>query len=182
MDSFESVIASLLERDGFWTRPSVKVNLTKAEKRHIGRHSSPRWEIDLVAYKGSTNELWFVECKSYLDSGGINITAFKKGSGFAKRFKLFNEPKLFTTVKSRLCKELISSGACRPNPKVRLALAAGHIRENHKTGVSAFFKKKGWILLDEHEIKRRIQELAVDGYENSVLSVVSKMLLNIKDK
>ena len=85
MDSFESVIASLLERDGFWVRSSVKVELSKAEKRFIGRASSPRWELDLVAFKGKTNELWIVECKSFLDSRGVDIRAFQKGSGFSNR-------------------------------------------------------------------------------------------------
>jgi hypothetical protein len=47
----------LLRRDGYWTATSVKVELTKEEKRKINRPSSPRWEIDVVAYKGSTNEL-----------------------------------------------------------------------------------------------------------------------------
>ena len=28
----------------------MKVELTKEEKRLIGRHSSPRWELDIVGY------------------------------------------------------------------------------------------------------------------------------------
>jgi len=65
MDAFESLVAMLLRHDGYWTIPSFKVNLTKEEKRAIGRHSSPRWELDLIAYKGSTNEILAVECKSF---------------------------------------------------------------------------------------------------------------------
>ena len=42
MDSFEEVIAAILQRKGYWTQTSVKVELTKAEKRKIGRDSSPR--------------------------------------------------------------------------------------------------------------------------------------------
>ncbi|MFH1923025.1 MAG: hypothetical protein ABIP48_24440, partial [Planctomycetota bacterium] len=61
MDAFESVIASILDRQGFWTRTEVKVELTKQEKRDIGRPSSPRWEIDVVAYQPGTNELRVVE-------------------------------------------------------------------------------------------------------------------------
>jgi len=57
MDSFEALIESLLEREGFWVRSSFKVNLTKADKRAISRPSCPRWEIDLVAYKSESNEL-----------------------------------------------------------------------------------------------------------------------------
>ena len=56
MDSFETLVGSLLEKDGFWVRTSVKVELTAEEKRKIGRPSSPRWELDLVAYKAKSNE------------------------------------------------------------------------------------------------------------------------------
>ena len=48
MDAFENVIASILQRRGYWTMTSVKVELTKAEKRAIGRPSAPRWELDIV--------------------------------------------------------------------------------------------------------------------------------------
>jgi hypothetical protein len=94
MDSFENVIASLLEKNGFWTRTSVKVELTDEEKKHIGWKTSPRLEIDIVAYKGKTNELWLVECKSYLDSGGVGFSAFNgTNPRFAKKFKLFSKDK-----------------------------------------------------------------------------------------
>lgn len=71
MDAFEAVVAMLLRREGYWVIPSFKVDLTKDEKRAIKRHSSPRWEIDLAAYKGATNELIAIECKSFLDSIGV---------------------------------------------------------------------------------------------------------------
>ena len=76
MDAFESVIAGILQRQGFWTLTSFKVELTKAEKRTIGRPSSPRWELDVVAYRGRDNELRIVECKSFLDSIGVQCSAF----------------------------------------------------------------------------------------------------------
>ena len=149
MEAFEQVVASLLERDGFWVRSSVKVDLTKEEKRKIGRHSSPRWELDIVAYKGRTNELWLVECKSYLDSGGVTMSAFDgSNETFAGRFKLFNEPRLFRTVSRRLCTQLVSSGACAAKPKVKLVLAAGRIaNERHRRQLHALFAKRRWILL-----------------------------------
>ncbi len=71
MDAFESLISMLLRHEGYWTTPSFKVELTPADKAKIGRESSPRWEIDLVAYKPSTDELLAVECKSLLDSTGV---------------------------------------------------------------------------------------------------------------
>lgn len=179
MDAFEQVVASLLEREGFWVRSSVKVNLTKQEKRAIGRASSPRWELDLVAYKGKTNELWIVECKSYLDSGGVSISAFNgSNQRFADRFKLFNERKLFQTVSERVCSQLIASGACRVKPKVRLVLAAGRVAtDSQRAELHALFKRRGWLLWDEAELRRRLTSLSDESYENAVASVVSKLLL-----
>jgi len=71
MDAFEHIVAAILDREGYWTRKEVKVEITKDEKKQIGRPSSPRWEIDVVGYKAAMNEIWVVECKSYLDSKGF---------------------------------------------------------------------------------------------------------------
>ena len=57
MDSFEQVVSEILWMDGYWVRTSVKVDLTKEEKVQIGRPSSPRWELDIVAYSGRNNSL-----------------------------------------------------------------------------------------------------------------------------
>jgi len=51
MDAFEHVIATILERDGFWVRTTFKVELTKEDKVAIGRPSSPRWELDVIGYR-----------------------------------------------------------------------------------------------------------------------------------
>ena len=72
MDAFEQLAADLFWADGYCVRNSVKIELTRDEKCEIGRHSSPRWEIDLIAYRPATSELLALECKSYLDSGGVH--------------------------------------------------------------------------------------------------------------
>ena len=51
MDSSENIVAMLLDREGYWVRTTYKVELTKEEKRKIGRPSSPRWERGVIAYK-----------------------------------------------------------------------------------------------------------------------------------
>ena len=63
MDAFEQLVSEILWMDGYWVRTSVKVELTKKEKKAIGRPSSPRWELDIVAYSGRDNLLRVVECK-----------------------------------------------------------------------------------------------------------------------
>lgn len=64
MNSFEQLIKGMLEDDGYWVRSSYKADLTQDEKVKIGRPTSPRWEVDLLAYSGHTNEVLVVECKS----------------------------------------------------------------------------------------------------------------------
>ncbi len=176
MDAFEAVVAMLLRRQGYWTFPCFKVELTKVEKRAIGRHSSPRWEIDLVAYKGATNELIAIECKSFLDSKGV---IFQDGTFQPpKTYKLFTDPTLRKVVLGRLRKQLVALRSCRPRPRVRLALATGKIaRTTNRSRMLAHFKAKGWILYDDNWIRSKLCELRDTGYEDNVAFVVAKLAL-----
>lgn len=176
MDAFENLMALLLRREGYWTMTSYRVDLTKEQKQEIGRHSSPRWELDLVAYKGSTNEVLVVECKSYLDSDGVT---FRNG-GFepADRYKLFTDPKLLHVMTAAIKEQMHARGLCRPKPDVKLCLAAAKIASRtDRDGLKAHFDTNGWRLYDDHEIKRRLQACADDGYENEVALVVTKLLM-----
>jgi hypothetical protein len=179
VDSFESVVAQILERKGYWIRRCFKVNLTKEEKRAISRPSSPRWEIDILAYKASENEVLVVECKSYLDSPGVSAIAFEEQHGASKsNLKLFVEPTLREVVLARLSKQLIGAGLCADEPMIRLGLAAGHITtEVDRTKVRSIFALKGWELFDENWMISELRALANDGYEDLVPSVVAKLLL-----
>ena len=76
MDSFESLVALLFERDGYWTKTSFKVELTKEDKEKIGLKTTPRWELDILAYKAKDNSLRVIECKSFLDSSGVSMKGF----------------------------------------------------------------------------------------------------------
>src|SRR6266498_477431 len=121
MDSFEQVIASILERRGYWTRTCGKVDLERDEKLAIGRASSPRWELDVVGYRGRDNQLLVLECKSYLDSFGVRSGTFAgKNAKDEKRYKLFFEPVLREVVLQRLIKQLVQSGFCAEAPRVTL--------------------------------------------------------------
>jgi len=93
MHAFEELIAEILEANGYWVRHSFKVALTREDKLSIGRPSSPRWEIDILAYRAPENRVLAVECKSYLDSPGVDLTDLQ-GGRYAARYKLFTEPQL----------------------------------------------------------------------------------------
>jgi len=179
MDAFEAIIASILDRQGFWTRTEVKVELTKQEKRDIGRPSSPRWEIDVVGYKAAMNEIQVVECKSYLDSVGVAAKdLIYADSPSSRRYKLFHEEKTRSIVFERLSSQFHDAGLCQANPKVTLCLAAGKIRSKEDlVTLHQHFKKKGWILLDPDFIKSELRVLGDCEYENSVAAVTAKVLL-----
>ncbi len=176
MDAFETLIALLLKRDGYWTTTSFRVALTKDDKQAIGRHSSPRWELDVLAYKGAKNEVLVVECKSYLDSRGV---VFRNGSFEPPtRYKLFTDDKLRDVVLARLQEQLVASGACRRSPRVTLCLAAGNVaRVTDREGLRMHFGAQRWQLFDEDWICERLMSTASAGYENDVAHVAAKLIL-----
>ena len=176
MNAFEQIVGMLLERDGYWVRASYKVCLTKAEKVHIGRPSCPRWELDVVAYRPKDNVVLAVECKSFLNSPGVSYESFsghnKKG---AKTYKLFTNAKLRRTVLSRLKKQLRKDGMVSPSPKVKLCLAAGHIRKGNKADIEQHCQRNGWLLFAEDWFRERFDKLAEAGYENDIAIVAAKL-------
>jgi len=176
MDAFESVVEQLLYHQGYWTKTSFKVELTKQEKVKIGRPSSPRWELDVVGYNAKKNEILVVECKSYLNSPGVHIDDLKSGGRYANRYKLFNESKLRKVVLNRLAIQLTEQGLSAPNPTVTLALAAGKVAKG-KDQFPALAKKRGFVWFGPDWIVERLQQLSTTGYDNEVASVVSKLLL-----
>lgn len=180
MDAFENVVAAILQRQGYWTLTSVKVELTKVEKRAIERHSTPRWELDIVAYSGRENELLVVECKSFLDSPGVECGAFDGTKpAKAKRYKLFCDDTLRRVVLRRLQRQLVKVGFCARNPKVKLCLAAGKIRGD-EDWLRSYFERKGWVLYGPGYIYKELTKLCDEGYENSVAAIVTKILLRSK--
>src|SRR5690242_11774728 len=151
MDAFESLMSMLLRHNGYWTIPSFKVELTKAEKRKIGRFSNPRWEIDLVAYCGATNEVLAIECKSFLDSRGV---VFRSGKfDPPKRYKLFTDADLRKVVLKRLKKQLLRTRACAKKPRVTLCLAVGKMATGTDVdGLRKHFRAKRWKLFNDRWI------------------------------
>lgn len=179
MDAFESIVAMLLEYENYWVRSAFKVELTKEEKRAIGRPSSPRWELDLVAYRGATNEVLVVECKSYLDSPGVMFKGFNgSDERHVQRYKLFNEEKLRQVVLDRLVAQMVETGLCSPSPIVHLCLAAGHIAtEEDRKKLKAYFAQQQWQLFDEEWILERLAAISKSSYENDIATIVTKLVM-----
>lgn len=179
MDAFEQVVSEILWMEGYWTRTSVKVNLTKEEKVLIGKPSTPRWEIDIVGYSGRDNVLRIVECKSYLDSRGVVLRALD-GSDVksAQRYKLFSDKNLREVVFNRLRIQLANCGACAPDASIKLSLACGRIAtQADRDGLHKHFAAKEWELWDEKWLSDRLKKMSESSYENQVSAVVSKLIL-----
>jgi hypothetical protein len=176
MDAFESVVAMLLRQNGYWTIPNFKIELAPEEKKAISRKSSPRWEIDIVAYKGAENKILAVECKSYLDSRGV---VFKDGSlQPTSRYKLFSEPRLREVVLNRLSDQLFKSNFCPKTPVVQLALATGKIaKTTDMKALKACFDNNKWILFDVDWIQSELRALEKSRYENDIAFVAAKLAL-----
>ena len=176
MDAFEQIVGMLLERNGYWVHTSYKVCLTKAEKVDIGIPSSPRWELDIVAYRPKDNVVLAVECKSLLNSPGVSYKSFSgQSEKGANRYKLFTDAKLRKTVFSRLKKQLLKAGLVSSSPKVRLCLAAGHIRKGSKGDIQQHCRKNGWQLFDEDWFREQFDKLADADYENDIAIVAAKL-------
>ena len=147
MNAFEQIVAMLLHRQGYWTQISYKVELTRQDKKRMGLPSSPRWEIDVLAYRPVGNVVLAVECKSFLNSPGVRYLAF---SGHtvkrADRYKLFTQPKVRKVVLARLAAQLHERKLARANPKVQLCLAAGHIRKGDEPLIRKHCARNGWRL------------------------------------
>lgn len=177
MDSFEQLVATILDRAGYWVRTSVKVHLTREEKQAINRPSAPRWELDIVAYGGRDGELLVVECKSYLDSAGVRAGSFDGPKASAEtRYKLFSDDVLRGVILSRLEAQLVAQGFCPAGVKAQLCLAAGNIHGDSAV-LRRFFDARGWRLFERSWLVAGLEALALESYENSVASITAKLLL-----
>lgn len=181
MDAFEQLAAELLFADGWWVQTSVKVHLTKEEKKQVGRFSTPRWELDLVAYKGATNEILVVECKSFLDSRGVQWCELQDGHS-SKRYKLFREPTLREVVLNRLVEQMTADGRCAPNPSVRLGMIAGKLRVGDENSLPEHFAANDWVFLGPEWLREQLGKMATSGYSNQVSAIVAKLLLRNGNK
>ena len=171
MDEFESIVATLLEAEGFWVRRSVRVSLDVERKL---KRSAPRTEVHLVAYRPAQNELWIIECKSWLDSQGVKAAAltdrYHKG---ARRFKLFHDDEYFDSVSDALIEQFEMK---KLGPRIRLCLVAGKIAESSEQDLATHFQKRNWEFKGPEWVRKGLIKLAEGPYENDVATLAAKIL------
>ncbi|MDH1211689.1 MULTISPECIES: hypothetical protein [Pseudomonadaceae] len=178
MDYFESVIKTLLEGEGYWVRQSFKVNLTKEEKRQVGKHSIPRPEIDLLAYKPSENRLLAFEAKSFLDSPGVRLSCLSEIHDIPEgKYKLFTCENYRSIVFQRLRQDLIDCGMGDSTTEIVLGLAAGKVYQSRNAEIKELFSRNGWLFWSPEDIRNKVIALAKRGYENEPAIITAKILM-----
>lgn len=178
MDYFESTVKTLLESEGYWVRQSFKVNLTKEEKRKIGKPSIPRPEIDLLAYKPKINIMYAVEAKSFLDSPGVRVTELSETHENPEgRYKLFTCKNYRSIVFERLKQDLIECGMGNEHTEIILGLAAGNVYQSKTREIRSLFQKEGWLFWSPEDIRKKVISLADKGYENEPSIITAKILM-----
>ena len=178
MDHFEGIIKTLLEADGYWVRQSFKVNLTKEEKQEIGKPSIPRPEIDLLAFHFTRNEVLALEAKSFLDSPGVMLSQLQETHDLPEgRYKLFTSKRYRSVVMARLLQDLIDCDMANNKTKITLGLAAGKVHQGMSESVREFMTKRQWFFLSPEDIKSRVTNLAMLGYENDPAIITAKILM-----
>lgn len=184
MDSFETLICELFSAEGWWTIQGFKVELTPEEKRRIGKPSSPRWEIDALAYNQGKKELRIIECKSYLDSKGVNADDILNPKEDEKsRYKLFVDATLRETILSALQRQCVKAGLIDESVKLRLCLAVGKMKSKKcEEELKAHFDQMEWVLFTPSDIAARLKKLAKSGYTDSVTPLVVKLLEILPDQ
>lgn len=179
MNAFENIIAQYLNSEGFWVKQSVKVEITKEDKRNMNLPSMPRPEIDIVALDVKKNELLLVEVKSYLDSPGVwyEAVAGRDKDYYNKRYKLFNNDKYRKIVTERLFEQYLGQGLINKRTKINYALAAGNIYPGAEPLLKKYFADNGWILFTPSRIKQKIRELSDRGWEDDLVTMTAKLII-----
>ncbi len=164
MDAFEQIIGQLLVEEKYWVRHSVKINLTPDEKRSINKPSTPRPEIDLVAYSITTDTIYLLEVKSYLDSSGVvyEHVAIEQDEQ-SGRYKLLTAKNYRETLEKRLHAAWCKSGHIRKSTRISFWLIAGNVYRNRELELRKYFEKQGWLFWGPVEIKSRIHQLSEKG-------------------
>jgi hypothetical protein len=178
MDNFECIIRTLLEADHFWVQSSFKVELTLEEKRHIGKHSMPRPDLDLLALNFGENEVLVVEAKSFLDSPGVRAEDLEQKHDIPDgRYKLFTSERYRKTVFKRLLLQLCGNGMANARTTITLALAAGKVYKGQSAVIQELFLTRGFIFWSPEEIKEKVTALAKKGYQDDAAVLTAKILL-----
>ena len=106
MDAFELIIGQLIVEEKYWVKHSVKIDLTPDEKRSINKPSTPRPEINIVAYNTNIDTIILLTFKK-MTGAIISQFYWKDANNQYSRYFIggsffFIEPDLGVTTYSNL--------------------------------------------------------------------------------
>lgn len=178
MDAFEEIAGVLLENDKYWVRHSVKINLTKEEKVQLGKPSTPRPEVDIVAFDAKLNLIILFEVKSFLDSSGVIYEkVVENNENPTGRYKLLTSKKYQGIITKRLKSEWIAAGIINKKTKVSFGLIAGKIYKMREIELNNYFSGKNWFFWGPTILKEKLTALSQKGYENCIITIAIKLML-----
>lgn len=177
MDAFESIVAIFLDSMGYWVKQSVKVTISKEEKKLIGSSAMPTPEIDLVAYNPKKDELILIEVKSFLDSGGVEEGGVKGTNEKTKsRYRLLNNATYQNIISNKLRQLFIEKGFITQSTVIKYALAAGNVDPKSYTEIKNYLDQKGYYFYEPSEIQKAILKLQSSVYLNDSVTMTVKLL------
>ena len=179
MNAFELIVEGLFRAQGYWTIIDYKVKLEGNEKKEIQIPSMPRPELDILAYKVQTNELIWIECKSYIDSGGVKLESFvyKDDPGY-NRYKVFNFQTYREVISKALIRQTVQDGLTLANPTLKYCLVAGNTRsQQNREAIKKHFESNGWLFFAEDWLNTQLEKYKELPYEDNVAIMMAKLLL-----
>ena len=180
MDYFEEIACKILEEKGYWLRRSFKIELTKKEKRDIGKPSIPRPEIDILAFDQKRNMVVAIEAKSYFDSPGVRYSdLIEKHKIPQGRYKLFTSNRYRRIVFKRLKIQLKDCGMINTKTMFTLGLVAGNVYKRESDRINNHFLQKSpkWYFWGPEDIRDCVKQFAEMGYDNNPAVITAKILL-----
>lgn len=180
MDQFERLVATLLEADGYWVRQSHRIKLTSEEKAEIeSHHTSPRVEIDLIAYKPATNDLQIIEVKSFHDSdSGVTCSDIDgTNSNSDKKYPLVRNPARRELTQRLVLRDLQDQGLVTSTAVPSYCLVLGKASPGESNKIRNYLLSIMWRYWGPEDIKARLQKLAKTGYRDDLVYFTAKSLL-----
>ncbi len=178
MDAFEQLVGQLLDADKYWVKHSVKIELTKDEKKKINKPTAPRPEIDIIAMDIATNTVYLLEIKSYLDSLGVIYEEVIKETEIQEGgYKLLTSENYRTVLTERLKTDWVAKGFINASTLFSYGLIAGNVYNSKEADLEAYCKSKNWLFWGPTIIKKKLEQLSGNGYENNAVTIAAKLLL-----
>jgi len=178
MDYFESICKTLLEEEGYWVRQSYKLELSKEQKKRLGKPSLPRPEIDLIAFNHKKNELIIFEVKSLFDSTGVKFKDIQLTHKIPEgRYKLVTCEDYRKIIEDNIKRDFISKGLVSEKIQPKLGLIFGNVWKSDREKIKSFCDKNNWYYWSPEDVQLRVKNLALKGYENEPSVITAKILL-----